>query len=44
MNQKLEFDIKDFFKNLILMIVYKSIRISELKSRPCYSGSPAYDF
>ena len=44
MEQKLELDINDFLKNLILMIIYKSIRISELKSRPCYSGSPAYDF
>ena len=44
MDKKLEININDFLKNLVVMIIYKSARISELKTRPSYSGSPAFDF
>lgn len=45
MDKTFEIDnIKEYLKNLIEMIIDKTVQISELKTRPSYSGSPAYDF
>jgi hypothetical protein len=44
MDKQLNINNENILKYLFILILYKSIRMAELNSRPCYSGSPAYDF